>query len=209
MSTNLPLSQAQLYLPNIHSIESSEQAFGDAFLIAAQILVRHLEQIKAAIGVIKDFAKQPLNLVILGLFSKMCRNYYSYVLLEIHHDQIGSQWLIEHLCDAAITLTYLLEEGDEGIFSEYISASVHQARYLLSTVEEQLHKFPNHPDLLSLKVQLETVITKQQDPVDQRPLTTDSEVYLWGPQEANSTAKRGAILRLNFRNRSRGGTSCA
>ncbi len=91
MSTNLPLSQAQLYLPNIQSIQTSEQAFGDAFLIAAQILVRHLEQIKAAIEVIKDFTTDPFNLASLGLFSKMYRNYYSYVLLEIHHDRNRSR----------------------------------------------------------------------------------------------------------------------
>ena len=199
MSTNLPLSQSQLYLPNVHLIESSERAFGEAFLLAAQILVRHLEQIQAAIGVIKGFTSEPFNSDLLGLFSKMCCHYYSYVLLEINCDRIGSQFLIEHLCDTAITLAYLLEEGDEGIFSSYIFASVYQAQNLLIAVEDQLHKFPNHPDLLSLKVQLEAVIVKQQEHIAQRSLTADaSEAYLWGPQDANTTAKRGAIVGLNF-----------
>jgi len=199
MSTNLPLSQSQLYLPKVHSIESSEKAFGEAFLIAAQILIQHLEQIQAVIGVLKDFTSEPFNSDILGLFSKMCCHYYSYVLLEINHDRIGSQFLIEHFCDTAITLAYLLEVGDEGLFANYISTSVYQAQNLLIAVEDQLHKFPNHPDLLSLKVQLEAVIAKQQEHIAQRPLITDSsKAFLWGPQEANTTAKRGAAVGLNF-----------
>lgn len=198
MKTKLPLSQLQLCLPNIYLIESSEQAFGDAFLRAAQILSGHLEQIESAIGVIKDFKKEPFNLAILGLFSKMCSHYYSYVLLEIHYDRIGSEFLIEHLCEAAITLTYLLEEVDHSLFSDYIFASVHQARYLLIDVEEQLQKFPNHPDILILKDKLETFIAKEHKQAAARPLTAYSEAYLWGPQEANTTAKRGAVVGLDF-----------
>lgn len=128
----------------------------------------------------------------------MCRHYYSYVCLEIHQDQIGSQLLIEHLGEAAITLTYLLEEVDHSLFSEYIAASVHQASYLLIDVEEQLQKFPHHPDLLRLREQLETLITKQQEHADLGPLTADSPPYLWGPQEADTTAKRAAVIGLNF-----------
>jgi hypothetical protein len=198
MVANLPLSQHQLWLPNIDLIESSEQAFGNAFLKAAQILCQHLEQIKLSIGFTEDFTKEPFNLALLDLFSKMCRNYYSYVLLEIHHDRIGSQFLIEHLCEAAITLTYLVEKVDESLFFEYISASVHQADRLLIDVEEQLRKFPNHSDLLSLRDKLETFITQQQEHGIERPLTACSEAYLWGPEEANTTAKRGGALGLNF-----------
>lgn len=198
MVANLPLSQHQLCLPNIDLIESSEQAFSNAFLKAAQILCQHLEQIKLSIGFTKDFTKEPFNLALLDLFSKMCRNYYSYVLLEIHHDRIGSQFLIEHLCEAAITLTYLVEKVDESLFSSYISAAVHQAARLLIDVEDQLQKFPNHSDLLSLRDQLETFITKQQEHATERPLTACSEAYLWGPEEADTTANRGSALGLNF-----------
>lgn len=198
MKTKLPLSQVQLCLPNIYLIESSEQAFGNAFLRAAQILNEYLEQIKSAVGVIKDFQREPFNLAILGLFSKMYSHYYSCFLLEIHHDRIGSQFLIEHLCEAAITLTYLLEEVDNSLFYEYIFSSVHQARHLLIEVEEQLQEFPNHPDLLILKEQLETFIAKEHKHAAERPLTAYSEAYLWGPQEANTTAKRSAVIGLNF-----------
>ena len=197
MKTNLPLNPDQLCLPNIDLIDS-EQAFSDAFLKAAQILYQYFGQIKSAIEDIKDFMREPFNFAIVGLFSKMCQNYYSYVLIEIHHDQIGSQFLLENLSEAAITLTYLLEELDNSLFSEYISASVHQARYLLIDVEEELQKFPNHPDLLILREQLEIFITKQQEHVAERPLIVDSEAYLWGPQEADTTAKRGAVIGLNF-----------
>ena len=198
MNTKVQLSQEQLCLPSIDLIESSEQAFTDAFLRAAQILYRQLEQIKSAIEITKDFTREPLNLASLSLFSKMSRHYYSYVLLEIHHDWIGSQFLIEHLCEAAITLTYLVEEVDKSLFYDYIYASVPQARYLLIDVEEQLQKFPNNQDLLSLRDKLKTFITKEQKYAAQRPLSADSEAYLWGSQEADTTAKRGSVIGLNF-----------
>ena len=194
MNTYLPLTSYQLCLPSI-DLSESEQAFGDAFLKAAQILRQHLEQIGSAIGVIKDFTKEPFNIAILGLFSKMSSHYYSYVLLEIHHDRIGSKFVLENLSEAAITLIYLLEEVDKFLFSEYISASVQQARYLLTDVEKQLNKFPAHPDLCILRDKLKAFISNEQHAAKQ--LTTDSE-YLWGPHEADTTAKRGAVIGLNF-----------
>lgn len=198
MNKKQPFSEEQLGLPNIELIESSEQAFSDAFLKATQILYRHFEQLKSSIGLDKEFTREPFNLAILGLFSKMSRHYYSYVLLEIHQDWIGSQFLIEHLSEAAITLTYLLEEVDQSIFSKYIPASVQQARYLLLDTEEQLQKFPNHPDLMTLKDKLETLIAEQQEDTGDRSLTTILETHLWGPQEADTIAKRGTVVGLNF-----------
>ena len=194
MNTYLPLTY-QLSLPSIDLSEGSELAFGDAFLRAAKILHQHLEQIESAIGVIKDFTKEPFNMAILGLFSKMSSHYYSYVFLEIHHDRLGSKFLLENLSEAAITLIYLLEEVDKSLFSEYISASVQQARYLLIDVEKQLNKFPTHPDLCILRDKLEAFISNEQHASKQ--LTTDSD-YLWGPHEADTTAKRGAVIGLNF-----------
>jgi len=38
------------------------------------------------------------------------------------------------------------------------------------------------------------IITKEQEHAAERPLTTNSEAYLWGPQEADTTAKRGAVI---------------
>lgn len=192
MNTNLPLHKSVVGLPNIDLIERSEQAFSDAFLKATQILYRYLKQLNSSLRVTKDFAKEPFNLAILGLFSKMCGHYYSYILLETNHDRIGSQFLIEHLSETAITLTYLLEEVDKSVFSEYIFASVHQAHYLLLDVDEQLQDFSNHPDLLLLKDKLETFIAEHQED------STKPETDLWGPQEANTTVKRGAIIGLNF-----------
>lgn len=198
MNTKQPFSEEQLGLPNTELIESSEQAFSDAFLRATQILYRHFEQLKSSIGVNKEFTREPFNLAILGLFSKMSRHYYSYVLLEIHQDWIGSQFLIEHLCEAAITLTYLLEEVDKSTFSKYIPASVQQARYLLLDIEEQLQKLPNHPDLIILRDKLETFIAEQQEHTGDPSLTTVLETHLWGSQEADTIAKRGTVVGLNF-----------
>lgn len=197
MNTKIQVSENKLYLPNIHLIDS-EQSFADAFFRVGQILHQQLEQIKSAITNTKDLAKDPFNLATLSLFSKMGSHYNSYVLLEIHHDRIGSQFLIEHLCEAAITLTYLLEEVDKSHFSEYMSASVNQASYLLIDVEEQLHNSPNDPDLLSLSDKLKAFITKQQDSAAENLLNLDSEAHLWGPQSADTTAKRAADMGFNF-----------
>ena len=199
MSTSLPSNQSQLELPNIYSIENSEQAFSDAFLKAAQILVQHLKQILADIGSIADFTKEPFTLDMLSLFSKMSCHYYSYVLLEIHRDRLGSQFLIEYLRETAITLAYLLEEGDKYLYSDYVDASVRQARYLLVAVEEQLGRYPDHSDLLSLKAQMETVISNQKEHVIQSPLTADdAKAGRWGPEDINTTAKRGTVVKLDF-----------
>jgi len=196
MSIKLTLNQAELRLPNIDSIKGSEQAFSKAFLKSGHILYQHLEQIKLSLGGAKDFTKEPFNLAILGLFSKMSRHYYSYVFLEIHHDRIGSQLLIEQLCEAAITLIYLLEEGDKSLFCEYISASVHQARSLLTEVAEQLQQLPHHPDSLRLKAQLEAFISKYQEQAAEC-WHTDAAPYGWGPESANTTAKRAKLIGLN------------
>lgn len=193
MKTRLPLNQNRLSLPDIDLLESSEKAFADAFLKAAQISCRQLEQIKSTITVIEDFRKEPFNLAILGLFSKTCSHYYSYVLLEIHQDYVGSQLLLEHLCEAAVALTYLVEEVDKSVFSDCISASVTQAHYLLIDTEEQLQKFPNHSDLLLLKNALKSFIL-EQEPANVQSFTT----CYWGSQKADTTAKRGAVIGLNF-----------
>lgn len=193
MIVNPPLSQEQFCLPNVELIESSEQAFADAFLKAAQVLYQQLEGIKSAREITNNLSKEPFNLATLGLFSKMSCHYYSYNLLEIHHDHIGSEFLIAHLREAAITLIYLLEEVDKSYLSNYISASVHQASYLLSNVEEQLEEFPNHSDLLGLKDELDSFITKYPDYV--RP-TTDS-AYFYNLPEADIIAKCN-VVGLNF-----------
>lgn len=200
MNQNLSFNQEQLNLPDINLIESSELAFSKAFLKTTQIMCQHFEHIKLTVGVIKDFTIEPFNLAILGLFSKMCRQYYSYVLLEIHHDWVGSQILSEHLQEATITLVYLLEEADRSTFSEYVSASVYQALYLVNDVENQLQQFPNHPDLLILRRRLNDFINNQQNNIADSRLPNNSGVYLWGSEETNTTASRAAITGLNFLN---------
>ncbi|AFY88716.1 MULTISPECIES: hypothetical protein [Chroococcidiopsis] len=198
MNTKVWLIQPQPCLPNINLIELSKQSFGNAFLKAAQVLCQQLEQIELILGTTKDFTKKLFNLAILGLFSKMHRIYYSYILLKIHQDEIGSQFLLEHLVETAVTLTYLLEGAGEYVVSEYISASLYQAQSLLVDVKKQLQKVPNHPDLLILKDELEAFIAQQQEHDAEPEFPTDSEAYLWGPQEADTTFKRGAIVGLNF-----------
>ena len=196
MSRNQPFRQDEIDLPDVNLIDSSEQGFSKAFLKAAQVLYQDLERIQSAVAAFKDFTQNPSHLARLGLFSKMCKHYYSHALLEIHQDTIGSQLLVEYLSEAAVTLVYLIEEADSHLFSDYVVASAHQARYLLTEVEEQLQQVGRHPELLLLKDKLETCI-KQQQSIEQL-LTTGAETYSWGPQTANTTSKRGAVVGLNF-----------
>jgi hypothetical protein len=197
MKKNLPLSQEQIDLPKLDSIEKTDLAFSDAFLKAAQILKEHLQTIKSSLEKILDFKKEEFNLAIVGLFSKICRCYYSYVLLEINHDRNGSQFLLEHLYESAITLIYLIEEFEPSLFSDYTSASLSQARFLLSEVEAQLQYFPRHPELIMLRDKLNIfIVSFQQQNIELTPYA--SKAYLWGSNEANTTAKRGSILGLSF-----------
>ncbi|KJH70350.1 DUF5677 domain-containing protein [Aliterella atlantica] len=196
MNKNLPFMQWQLGLPSIDSIDNTEQAFGDAFLSAGQILYKYLLKIKSNCEITQEFSGEPFNLAVLGLFAKMCRSYYSYILLEVHKDRSGSQIFIEHLCETTLTLTYLLEEVDKSIFAKYIQASIHQAGYLLIQVKEQLIQAPSHPDLLKLQNQLENFISKQEQS-ESFELLPDLGSYLWGSKTDN-TAKRGAVVGLNF-----------
>lgn len=195
MNKNLPFMQWQLGLPSIDSIDNTEQAFGEAFLSAGQILYKYLLKIKSNCEITQEFAREPFNLAVLGLFTKMCRSYYSYVLLEVHKDRSGSQIFIEHLCETTLTLTYLLEQEDKSIFAKYVQASIHQAGYLLIKVKEQLLQAPSHPDLLKLQNQLENFISKQEQS-ESFELLPDLGSYLWGSK--TDTTKRGAVVGLNF-----------
>lgn len=196
MNIKLPSDQIQFRLPNIGLLESSEQAFADAFFRSAQILHQYLEQIKSAVQLTQGFTDQPFNLAILELFSKMCSHYYSYVLLEIYHqDRTGSNFLIEHLLEAAITLTYLLEEADNFFFSAYVADSLAQAHSLLSEVKAALKQSPNYSDLLLLEDKLETFLATNQEYVSQVASSAKTEVK---ESRADITNKRAHKLGFNF-----------
>lgn len=186
-----------LQLPDISAIASSKQAFCECFLRAGYILSRHLERIEYLVSSDASFKSVPRNSVVLGLFSKLRQHYYSSVLLEIHQDYLGNQFLVEQLCETIITLTYLLEEADEQIFQEYITASVCQTHQLVAAIETQLRQFPEDPDLLALKRKLNFCITQQQTlSISEFSNSNRSSTGDWGPEAANTTAKRGRNLGL-------------
>jgi hypothetical protein len=198
MNTKLPSNQVQFYLPNLDSIESSEQAFADAFLKAAQTLHQQLAQLQSDVKAIPGFTDEPFDSAILSLYSKMCSHYYSYVLLEIYQqDQIGINFLAEQLCEATITLMYLLEEADQALFYEYISTSIEQAYHLLVDVKEELKEFPKNVELLKLKEQLEIFVSTHQE----YPTRNAPSVKIktrWGFPAADTTNKRADLLGFNF-----------
>ncbi len=195
--TSLPLSLNEMSLPDISSIRKSQQACGESFLRVGYILSQYLKHIESAVAALDDFKDDPFNWVALGLFSKLRCHYYSFVLLEVHRDQIGSQFLMEHLCETAITLTYLLEEADEEVFSEYIAASARQAHHILAKVDDKL-QVSQHQGLLKLREKLESCIAQQQGQPTALATQSRAEAYSWGLPEVDTTTKRGATTGLGF-----------
>jgi len=186
-------------LPGILSIAKSRQAFSESFLQASYILSQYLKYVESVVVVNENFRSDPFNTVTLSLFSKLRCHYYSSVLLEVSHDQVGSQFLVEQIYETAVTLTYLLEEADEAVFLDYIAASIHQAHYLLAEITDKLQIFPNHPGLLELKGKLASYVNgNQHQELPVSPSGRPPKAHSWGSLEANTTAKRGDILGFNF-----------
>jgi hypothetical protein len=189
------LKHSCLYLSDVEGLERSEQAFNDAFLSASQFLLHYLKLIESAAMRSSSFLSEVWAVTAIGLFRKLQNHYRSAILLEIHHDQVGSQFLLEQLRKGAVTLAYLLEEEDEELFVEYAAASMQQAFSLLEQTEEQIQQFPEQESLLNLRDRLEQLISKQKDyPVDLKKFNR------WGPEQANTTTKREAILKLKLLN---------
>lgn len=189
------LQHSGLHLPDIEGLERTEQAFNDAFLSASHILLHYLKLIESEAMRSPSFLKEIWAVTSIGLFRKLQNHYHSAILLETHHDQVGSQFLLEQLRKSAVTLAYLLEEDDEKLFMEYATASMQQALSLLEQTEEQIQQFPEKESLLNLRTKLEQLIARQKDyPV------SPGKFNLWGPEEANTTSKREAILKLKLLN---------
>jgi len=192
---NLQAAQPARLLPDISLLEQAQLSFSDSFLSASSVLVQTLQNIERAAAANEEISRDPLNQVALRLFSKLRCHFYSLVLLEINPDPLGSQFLTEQLWQTAITLTYLLEEADESDLLDYIAASVVQARQLLADVDAQLQEFPEHSGLLALRNKLVSRLAKA--PADSASVDVPSSGR-WGPPEANTTAKRAAILGLGL-----------
>jgi hypothetical protein len=193
------LNSRQLKLPALNFTEKTEAAFNRAFLCAARTLEQHMIQIQSVLQADRDRSNEQFYSAICGLFAKMCRNYFSYVWLEIEHDVIGSQLLMEQFYAAAITLTYLLEKDvDRSLFWEYVAASILQAHSLMLEVKAQLQQPPTHKDTLNLYAQLQRFLA------DHKSLTylpvVDDLTYSWGASSADTTAKRASLLGLQALN---------
>lgn len=198
MQQNLPHKlDKRITLPLVHLLDKTEPAFSHAFLHAARTLHSYLQEIQSAIALVVSSESEPYTIAVVGLFSKLIRTYNSYVLLEIHYDDAGSQFLVEELWDTAVTLTYLLETAERETFTDYIAASVYQARLLLQEVETQLVHLPQNLDLLVLRDRLKAFISEQKQPATDRTLTSLA-ADTWGMETANTTAKRARLLGLNF-----------
>jgi len=198
MQQNLPHKlEKKITLPLIHLLDKTELAFSHAFLHAARTLHSYLQEIQSSIALVVNSDSEPYTIAVVGLFSKLVCSYNSYVLLEIHYDYTGSQFLIEELWDTAVTLTYLLEVADRETFTDYIAASIYQARILLQEVETQLLHLPKNLELLVLRDRLKAFITEQKQPATDRSLA-NLAADTWGVETANTTAKRAALLGLSF-----------
>ena len=185
-------------LPEISLIAQSGKDISESFSRFGHILSQYLKCIQLAVAADKDFTNDPFNSVILGLFSKLRCHYHSSVLLEASPDQLGRKFLTEQIYETAVTLTYLLEEADEGTFSDYVAASIYQSHHLLAEIADKLQIFPNHSGLLGLKAKLESCIDCNQQDLPAFSSIKLVNAYTWGLPEVDNTAKRGAVLGLNF-----------
>jgi len=190
-------SEEKIALPLIHSLDKTELTFSHAFFQTAQALYSYLQDIQFLSASIPDTTTEPYTIAIISLFSKMIQSYYSYVLLEIHRERVGSQVLIEHLYAAAITLVYLLENPEGEIFAEYVSESICQAHVLLQKTETQLQPVSNNLELALLCEWLKTFISKSELLATNCQLT-NLAADMWDTETANMTAKRAASMGLNF-----------
>lgn len=198
MQQNLPHKlEKKIALPLIDLLDKTELDFSHAFLHAARTLHSYLQEIQSSIALVANSEKEPYTIAVVGLFSKLIRSYNSYVLLEIHYDDAGSQFLVEELWNTAVTLTYLLEAADRETFTDYIAASIYQARILLQEVEAQLLHLPENLELLVLRDRLKAFITEQKQLATDRSLANLAS-DTWGIETANTTAKRAALLGLSF-----------
>ncbi len=148
-------------LPNLEPIEPSEIAFKKAFLEAAHVLCQSFEHLKVLLISEGNFTDELLYQTAVGLFGKLQRHYYSYVLLETENDFLGSQFLLEQIYQSATTLVYLIEETDETLLSAYVHQANDQADRLLEKVEQQRQSFPEHRGLSALQEKLEAIITQK------------------------------------------------
>jgi hypothetical protein len=197
MQQNLPHSlEKKITLPLIDLLDRTELAFSHAFLQAAHTLHTYLQEIESSIASAIDSDTEPFAVATIGLFSKLIRNYYSYILLEIHCDRVGSQFLIEELCHTAVTLVYLLETADREFVTDYISVSIDQARILLQEVETQLLQASNR-ELLELRDRLKTFIAAQKQPGSDRQLT-DLAAGMQSREIVNTIDRHAASLGLDF-----------
>jgi hypothetical protein len=144
-------------LPHVELIEPSDVAFSRAFLEAAHILCQSFGQLNLLLIGKKNFANELLYKIAVGLFTKLQRHYYSYVLLETERDFLGSQFLLEQIYKSATILIYVLEEADEAFLEAYVNQANCQADHLLHKVKQQLQSLPEHRGLSALQERLETI----------------------------------------------------
>jgi hypothetical protein len=130
-------------------------------LEAAHILHQFFGQLKLLLIGERDCMNELLYKIAVGLFVKLQRHYYSYVLLETEHDFLGGQFLLEQIYKSATTLFYVLEEADEAGLESYANQASCQADQLLKKIEQQLQSFPEHNGLSALQEKLKTIRAQQ------------------------------------------------
>lgn len=190
-------SEEKITLPQIHTLDKTELNFSRAFFQTAQTLYSYLQDIQLLSASIFNISTEPYTIAIVSLFSKMIQSYYSYILLEIHRERVGSQVLIEHLYSAAIALVYLLENSEREIFEKYVSESIYQANILVERIETQLQSVSPNLELALLCEWLKTFMSKSELLATncQLPnLTAD----LWHLETFDMTNQRAASMGLDF-----------
>jgi hypothetical protein len=183
-------------LPDINLIEETEEAYAVAFLNAAAFLSNYLQRIETIAQASDCFADQLWRFVILELFAKLRRHYFSHALLTITHDLLGSRFLVEQIHETAITLIYLLEAADDQTFSSYIAAAIAQSQFILPSIEQQLQESPEHPDLLALRTRLQAFVAQYAAIGNPASPVLSPPNQAWGDTSTHSTSTHAQVLGL-------------
>jgi len=147
-------------LPEPKSLGPSIEQFEQAILLGAGALADQLRLLHERLKSHECFMQTLTYDLALGLLNNFQIHYYSYTLLSVHRDSLGSDFALEQMRRSALLMVYLLEAENDSVGRQYVETSLARAQVLLKTITEALKNGPEHPGLIRLKLQVERLIAE-------------------------------------------------
>lgn len=127
---------------------------------ACHSLNKCLETVEVAALDCLELLDNSVDEVVFSLFSKLRSHYFSFIVVTVYRDEIGSLFLINQIYKTLNILIYLLEDKDKDRFYQYMKTSVVQMERLLNSTTFFLDNSSGHPGLLKLKNKLEFYLNR-------------------------------------------------